>query len=171
MPSSASTTQWTNEFRWGQRRFISEGKYRQLSREHGSCRRRAHHDHHCTCGRCAIRARRLPFPELSTRSTFAVITSSTGRSASRCSSTRTSFSTRSLARYLARKAKGAINGGTEYGSHSRHAYPSGCRLTSRKSFAEIVKAVGSMKRVQRQATAEVQALLASLQHRAFRGEL
>ena len=73
-------------------------------------------------------------------------------------------------RYLARTAKGAIMAGLNMGIIRDMPIPR-APIDLQEEYAEIVNAVGSVERVQCQAEAEVEALLASLQHRAFRGEL
>ena len=155
-----------NEFRWGQRRFISEGKYRQLSR----------YTVHAgdvlitimgTCGRCAIVPDDIP-RAVNTKHLCCITLDRT-----KCLPVflHAYFLQHPIARrYLARKAKGAIMAGLNMGVTRDMPIPR-APIDLQEEFAEIVKAVGSMKRVQRQAAAEVQALLASLQHRAFRGEL
>ena len=158
-----------NEFRWGQRRFISEGKYRQLSR----------YTVHAgdvlitimgTCGRCAIVPDDIP-RAVNTKHLCCTRRITLDRTKCLPVFLHAYFLQHPIARrYLARKAKGAIMAGLNMGVTRDMPIPR-APIDLQEEFAEIVKAVGSMKRVQRQAAAEVQALLASLQHRAFRGEL
>ena len=155
-----------NEFRWGQRRFISEGKYRQLSR----------YTVHAgdvlvtimgTCGRCAIVPDDIP-QAVSTKHLCCITLNRT-----KCLPVflHAYFLQHPIARhYLAQKAKGAIMAGLNMRILREMPIPR-APIDLQKEFAEIVKAVDRVKRVQRQAEAEFEALLASLQHRAFRGEL
>ncbi len=155
-----------NEFRWGRRRFINEGKYRQLSR----------YTVHAgdvlitimgTCGRCAIVPDDIP-RAVNTKHLCCITLDHT-----KCLPVflHAYFLQHPIARrYLARKAKGAIMAGLNMGIIRDMPIPR-APIDLQKEFAEIVNAVGSLKRVQRQAETEVKALLASLQHRAFRGEL
>ena len=155
-----------NEFRWGQRRFISEGKYRQLSRytvRPGDVLITIMG----TCGRCAIVPDDIPLA-INTKHLCCITLDRT-----KCLPVFLhSYFLRDPAarRYLARKAKGAIMAGLNMGIIRDMPIP--CTpINLQEEFAEIVKAVGTVKRVQRQAEAEVEALLASLQRRVFRGEL
>ena len=155
-----------NEFRWGRRRFINEGKYRQLSR----------YTVHAgdvlitimgTCGRCAIVPDDIP-RAVNTKHLCCITLDHT-----KCLPVflHAYFLQHPIARrYLARKAKGAIMAGLNMGLIRDMPIPR-APIDLQKEFAEIVNAVGSLKRVQRQAETDVKALLASLQHRAFRGEL
>ena len=155
-----------NEFRWGRRRFINEGKYRQLSR----------YTVHAgdvlitimgTCGRCAIVPDDIP-RAVNTKHLCCITLDHT-----KCLPVflHAYFLQHPIARrYLARKAKGAIMAGLNMGIIRDMPIPR-APIDLQKEFAEIVNAVGSLKRVQRQAETDVKALLASLQHRAFRGEL
>ena len=155
-----------NEFRWGRRRFINEGKYRQLSR----------YTVHAgdvlitimgTCGRCAIVPDDIP-RAVNTKHLCCITLDHT-----KCLPVflHAYFLQHPIARrYLARKAKGAIMAGLNMGIIRDMPIPR-APIDLQEEFAEIVNAVGSLKRVQRQAETEVKALLASLQHRAFRGEL
>ena len=155
-----------NEFRWGRRRFISEGKYRQLSR----------YTVHSgdvlitimgTCGRCAIVPDDIP-RAVNTKHLCCITLDRT-----KClpEFLHAYFLQHPIARrYLARKAKGAIMAGLNLGIIRDMPIPL-APIDLQEGYAEIVNSVGSMKRVQRQSEAEVEALLASLQHRAFRGDL
>ena len=155
-----------NEFRWGRRRFISEGKYRQLSR----------YTVHAgdvlitimgTCGRCAVVPDDIP-RAVNTKHLCCITLDRT-----KCLPVflHAYFLQHPIARrYLARMAKGAIMAGLNMGIIRDMPIPR-VPIDLQEEFAEIVNVVGSVKQVQRQAGTEVEALLASLQHRAFRGEL
>ena len=155
-----------NEFRWSQGRFISEAKYRQLSR----------YTVHAgdvlitimgTCGRCAIVPDDIP-RAVNTKHLCCITLDRT-----KCLPVflHAYFLQHPIARrYLARKAKGAIMAGLNMGIIRDMPVPL-APIDLQEEFAEIVKAVGSVRRVQRQAEDEVETLLASLQQRAFRGEL
>ena len=155
-----------NEFRWGQRRFISEDKYRQLSRY------TVHPGDVLitimgTCGRCAIVPDDIP-RAVNTKHLCCITLDQ-----AKCLAVflHAYFLRHRMARsYLARKAKGAIMAGLNMGIIRDMPIPR-APIDLQGKFAEIVKAIGNVKRVQRQAEAEVEALLASLQQRAFRGEL
>ena len=155
-----------NEFRWGQRRFISEEKYRELSR----------YTVHAgdvlvtimgTCGRCAVVPDDIPIA-VNTKHLCCITLNH-----SKCLPVflHAYFLLHPIARrYLAQKAKGAIMAGLNMRILREMPVPR-VPIGLQQEFADIVSSVNREKRVQRQAVAEAEALLASLQHRAFKGEL
>ena len=156
-----------NEFRWGQRRFISEDKYRQLSTRYTVNVGDVLITIMGTCGRCAIVPDDIP-RAVNTKHLCCITLDRT-----KCLPVflHAYFLQHPIARrYLARKAKGAIMRGLNMGIIRDMPIPQ-APIDLQEEYAEIVKAVGSVKRVQRQAEAEVEALLNSLQYHAFRGEL
>ena len=160
-----------NEFRWGQRRFISEDKYRQLSTRYTVNVGDVLITIMGTCGRCAI----VPddIPRAVNTKHLCCITLDRTKCLPVCLPVflHAYFLQHPIARrYLARKAKGAIMRGLNMGIIRDMPIPQ-APIDLQEEYAEIVKAVGSVKRVQRQAEAEVEALLNSLQYHAFRGEL
>ncbi|HLE61951.1 MAG TPA: restriction endonuclease subunit S, partial [Pyrinomonadaceae bacterium] len=73
-------------------------------------------------------------------------------------------------KYLARTAKGAIMSGLNMGLIKDMPVPLP-PITLQREFARRVTMVEKLKTAQRASLAELNALLASLKHRAFRGEL
>ena len=152
-----------NEFRWGERRFISENKYRQLSKYTvypgdvlitimG------------TCGRCAIVPDDIP-RAVNTKHLCCITLDRT-----KCLPVflHAYFLQHPIARrYLTQKAKGAIMAGLNTRLIREMPIPR-APIDLQEDFAKIVKTVDRVKRLQRQAGAEVEALVASVQHRAFR---
>ena len=155
-----------NEFRWGERRFISEAKYRQLKRYTvrpadvlitimG------------TCGRCAVVPDDIP-PAINTKH-LCCITLDT----SKCHPLflHAFFLRHPIAlKYLNQTAKGAIMSGLNMGliKEMPILLPP---IALQQEFGRRVAAVEKLKQAQHAALAELDALFATLQHRAFRGDL
>jgi type I restriction enzyme S subunit len=155
-----------NEFRWGERRFISEAKYRQLKRytvRPGDVLITIMG----TCGRCAVVPDDIP-TAINTKHLSCITLDS-----AKCLPIflHAYFLRHPIAlRYLRQTAKGAIMSGLNMGLIERMPVPLP-PITLQREFARRVAAVEKLKTAQRAALAELDALFASLQHRAFCGEL
>ncbi len=155
-----------NEFRWGERRFISEEKYRQLKRytvRPGDVLITIMG----TCGRCAVVPDDIP-PAINTKHLCCITLDS-----SKCLPIflHAYFLRHPTAlRYLSQTAKGAIMSGLNMGLIKGMPIPLP-PVSLQREFARRITAVEKLKTAQRAALAELDALFASLQHRAFRGEL
>jgi type I restriction enzyme S subunit len=155
-----------NEFRWGERRFISEVKYRQLKRytvRPGDVLITIMG----TCGRCAVVPDDIP-TAINTKHLCCITLDS-----AKCLPIflHAYFLRHPIAlRYLRQTAKGAIMSGLNMGLIERMPVPLP-PISLQHEFARRVAAVEKLKTAQRAALAELDALFASLQHRAFRGEL
>jgi type I restriction enzyme, S subunit len=155
-----------NEFRWNGRRFVSEAKYRQL-------RRYTVHPGDVlitimgTCGRCAIVPEDIP-TAINTKHLCCITLNW-----AKCLPVflHTYFLRHSIARrYLAQKAKGAIMEGLNMGIIKAMPIPL-APIELQQQFAERLATVANVKTAHRASLAELDALFAGLQHRAFRGEL
>ena len=155
-----------NEFRWGERRFISEVKYRQLRRytvQPGDVLITIMG----TCGRCAVVPDGIP-PSINTKHLCCITLDS-----ERCLPVflHAYFLQHPIAKnYLNQTAKGAIMSGLNMGLIKKMPVPLP-PIALQREFARRVGTVEKLKTAQRQSLAELDALFASLQHRAFRGEL
>jgi len=155
-----------NEFRWAERRFISEAKYRELKRY------TVHPGDVLitimgTCGRCAVVPDEVPVA-INTKHLCCVTLQP-----KKClpSFLHAYFLRHPLARrYLDRTAKGAIMAGLDMGIIKAMPIPIP-PLPLQHDFGRRVAAVEKLKSAHRASLAELDALFAALQHRAFRGEL
>ena len=155
-----------NEFRWGERRFISEAKYRDLRRytiRPGDVLITIMG----TCGRCAVVPDDIPV-SINTKHLCCITLN-----AMKCRPEflHAFFLRHPMARaYLEQTSKGAIMSGLNMGliKSMPIAVPP---LALQQTFATRIRAVESLKANHRAALAELDALFASLQHRAFAGTL
>ena len=155
-----------NEFRWGERRFISESKYRDLRRytvKPGDVLITIMG----TCGRCAVVPDDIPV-SINTKHLCCITLN-----AMKCRPEflHAYFLRHPMARgYLEQTSKGAIMSGLNMGlikSMPISVPP----LALQQTFATRIQAVEALKTTHRAALVELNALFASLQHRAFSGGL
>ncbi len=156
----------SNEFRNGQTRFITEEKYKKL-------RRYTVHPGDVlitimgTCGRCAIVPRDIGVA-INTKHLCCI---TLNQEICLPSFLHSYFLRHPMARrYLNRQAKGAIMSGLNMGIIKRLPVPIP-PLQLQRRFAAIVESVEAQKTHMRAHLAELDTLFASLQSRAFRGEL
>ena len=156
----------SNEFRWGERRYITEAKYRELQRytvKPGDVLITIMG----TCGRCAVVPDDIPVA-INTKH-LCCITLDHGLCLPEF--LHAYFLQHPMAReYLERTAKGAIMSGLNMGLIKAMpiAIPP---LSLQHEFKARNQAIENLKTQHRTALADLDALFASLQHRAFRGEL
>ena len=155
-----------NEFRWGERRFISEAKYRELKRY------TVHPGDVLitimgTCGRCAVVPESIP-TSINTKHLCCI---SLQREVCLPTFLQAYFLRHPTAqRYLRQTAKGAVMDGLNMGIIK--AMPITLPpLPLQKAFAARIAAIENLKTTHRASLTQLDALFASLQHRAFRGEL
>lgn len=155
-----------NEFRWGERRYISEAKYRQLKRytvRAGDVLITIMG----TCGRCAVVPDDIPCA-INTKHLCCITLDH-----AKCTPIflHAYFLRHPIAlKYLNQTAKGAIMSGLNMELIKGMPVPLP-DIELQREFARRVAAVEKLKTAQRASLAELDALFASLQHRAFRGEL
>ncbi|WP_332752320.1 restriction endonuclease subunit S [Hydrogenophaga sp.] len=156
----------SNEFRWGERRFISPEKYRELKRytvRPGDVLITIMG----TCGRCAVVPKDAPIA-INTKHLCCITVDS-----NKCDPLflHAYFLRHPMARkYLEQTAKGAIMEGLNMGIIKALPIPLP-PLPRQQAFATRIQAIEALKAKHRATLAELDALFASLQHRAFNGEL
>ena len=155
-----------NEFRWDQRRFISEAKYRELKRytvKPGDVLITIMG----TCGRCAVVPDDIPVA-INTKHLCCI---TLDRSKCVPAFLHAYFLLHPIARkYLDQTSKGAIMSGLNMGLIKAMPIPS-APVKLQHEFARRIAAVDKLKSAHRASLGKLDALFASLQHRAFRGEL
>lgn len=155
-----------NEFRWAQRRFISERKYRELARytvQPGDVLITIMG----TCGRCAVVPEDIP-KAINTKHICCI---TVDRAKCLPVFLHAYFLLHPIARrHLAQKAKGAIMEGLNMGIIKEMPIPL-APLALQKVFAARMDKVSELRESSKSAIAECDALFRSLQHRAFRGGL
>ncbi len=155
-----------NEFRWGERRFISEAKYRDLKRytvKPGDVLITIMG----TCGRCAVVPNDIPVA-INTKHICCITLDK-----QKCMPEflHAYFLRHPMARkYLAQTEKGAIMAGLNMGLIQAMPIPVP-PLPLQQTFATRIQAIEALKATHRTALAQLDALFASLQQRAFAGEL
>lgn len=155
-----------NEFCWGERRYISEAKYRELKRYRvnpgdvlitimG------------TCGRCAVVPDDVPLA-INTKHLCCITLNPL-----KCEPAflHAYFLLHPMAKqYLNQTEKGAIMAGLNMGLIKAMPIPIP-PLPLQQTFSSLIHSVEALKATQRAALQELDRLFASLQHRAFQGEL
>ena len=155
-----------NEFRWGERRFITEAKYRDLQRytvKSGDVLITIMG----TCGRCAVVPDDVPVA-INTKHLCCITLD-----ARKCvpAFLHAYFLRHPMARkYLEQTAKGAIMSGLNMGLVKAMPIPVP-PLPLQQTFATRIQAIAALKATHRAALAELDALFAALQQRAFAGQL
>jgi type I restriction enzyme S subunit len=155
-----------NEFLWARPRFITDDKYRQLKRYTVKA-----HDVLITimgtCGRCAI----VPADIRLAINTKHLCCITLDRKRCLPEFLRAYFLYHPMARrYLAMKAKGAIMEGLNMGIIRAMPIPMP-PIAVQQDFARSMAALEILKSACRESLGQFDALFASLQHRAFRGEI
>ena len=155
-----------NEFRWGERRFISQRKYEELRRytvRPGDVLITIMG----TCGRCAVVPADIPVA-INTKHLCCITLD-----AAKClpEFLHAYFLMHPIARkYLEQTAKGAIMDGLNMGIIKAMPVPL-VPVELQRDFEVRLKAVQKVRAANQEALAEIETLFASLQYRAFRGEL
>jgi len=155
-----------NEFRWAERRFITEAKYRDLRRytvRPGDVLISIMG----TCGRCAIVPNDVP-RAINTKHLCCI---SLDQDVCLPIFLQAYFLRHPMAkRYLDQTAKGAIMAGLNMGIIKAMPLPVP-PIALQHNFTRRIKAIEKVKSAHRASLSELDALFASLQQRAFRGEL
>ncbi|WP_211461996.1 restriction endonuclease subunit S [Collimonas silvisoli] len=155
-----------NEFRWGERRYISDKKYQELKRytvQKGDVLITIMG----TCGRCAVVPEDIPIA-INTKHICCITLDQ-----NKClpSFLHAYFLRHPIARkYLARTAKGAIMDGLNMGIIKEMPVPLP-PIGLQRDFSTWSAAVEKLKIAHRSSLANLDALFAGLQHRAFSGKL
>ncbi|QKT13862.1 restriction endonuclease subunit S [Rhodococcus sp. W8901] len=155
-----------NRFEWGERRYISEDKYEQL------CRYTVRPGDVLitimgTCGRCAVVPEGIPLA-INTKH-LCCITLDRGKALPEFLHSYFLLHPAAI-RYLTQKAKGAIMSGLNMGIIKELPIPL-VPIELQRKYVERTAHIESQRRDYRLGLAELDALFASLQSRAFRGEL
>ena len=156
----------TNEFRWGERRFITEAKYRALKRY------TVHPGDVLitimgTCGRCAVVPDSIPLA-INTKHLCCITLDPT-----KClpEFVHSYFLRHPVAkRYLEQTAKGAIMAGLNMGIIKDLPIPL-APMPLQQEFVRRSAEIARLKAAHRQSSGGLDDLFYSLKHRAFRGEL
>jgi type I restriction enzyme, S subunit len=155
-----------NEFRWMQRRFITEAKYRKLSRY------TVHPGDVLitlmgTCGRCAVVPTNVPLA-INTKHLCCI---TVDRRKCLPEYLHSYFLIHPISQqYLRQTAKGAIMDGLNMGIIKEMPIPL-APVPLQKRYAQVVRNLSEVRTAGRRSGLEIDRLFASLQHRAFRGDL